>query len=396
MKLPDQNMPGFNLPNLPLVNALVDRLQSEGFSFEKSAHLICVQHLLATNITLFKSLFELGIDPARTIVLGKGYSDSQRCIDALRELGATVFAAQDPATPGRYGTRRDEEIKVFWEFVRSRISSDDESPVFVGDVGGRLMLHVSDTLHAGWTRPHVVAVEQTSSGLRRVERNTFRLPLVNLARAAAKCARESRILANGILERIDRESPGNWPNVRACVIGRGSVGNALASALSARDILFEAFGEDDAGEDEALLQEGVKRADVIFGCTGEALFDNWPNSAFRDGQVLVSCSSEDIEFSPLLRLIPEYASSGWPVPHTVIPVGSGTIRILRGGFPINFDDSGVSLPEQEIQITTALTLAAFVAAARHAKGAGADATLIEISDELQHWIIGQTQGLIGQ
>jgi hypothetical protein len=393
MKPTDRHLPEFKLPSLPLVDALVNRLRSDGFSFEKSTHLICVQHLLATNITLFKVLFDMGIDPARTIVLGKGYSDSQRCIDALSDLGATVFAGQAPAEPGRYGSSRDQEIKTFWQFAKSRIPTDDLSPILVGDVGGRLMLHVSDTFESNWASRQVVAVEQTSSGLRRVEHKAFRLPVVNLARAAAKCVHESRILANEILEQIDWESPGNWPHVRVCVIGRGPVGKALADALTLRGICFEAFDKDNAGQDEALLKQGVCRADVILGCTGEALFGDWPPSAFRDGQVLVSCSSEDIEFSSLLRLIRQYPDSGWPVPHTEIPLGSGALRILRGGFPVNFDDSGVSLPEQQIQITTALTLAAFAAAAGYAAGCREDATLIKIPDELQNWIIRQTEGI---
>ncbi len=33
-----------------------------------------------------------------------------------------------------------------------------------------------------------------------------------------------------------------------------------------------------------------------------------------------------------------------------------TIRILRGGFPINFDDSGESVPANDIQLTRALVL----------------------------------------
>lgn len=393
MTFPDQLQPEFKPPSLPVVDALVNRLRSEDFAFDRSTNLVCVQHLLATNITLFKAMFDMGIDPARTIVLGKGYSDSQRCIEALRNLGATVLAAEAPAAPGMYGTSRNQEVSSFWNFVQSRVSAEDKSPVLLGDVGGRLILHSSNTIDARWIGRPIVAVEQTSSGLRRIERKPFRLPVVNLARAEAKCAHESRILAKGILERISGESPGSWPHVRACVIGRGSVGKAVASALAAQGIPVDIFDQEDATEGRDRLQEIVRRADVIFGCTGEALFANWPKSRFRDGQILVSCSSEDVEFSALLRLIPEYAASGWPAPHAGIPLESGSLRILRGGFPVNFDDSGVSLPEREIQITTALTLAAFATAAGYAAGAETDPALIAIPDEIQHWIIRQTEEL---
>jgi hypothetical protein len=383
----------FKPPNLPVVNALVNRLRSDGFRFDRSTDLVCVQHLLATNITLFEAMFELGVDPARTTVLGKGYSDSPICIGALRKLGATALPAEGPGAPGWYESSRESEIRRFWHFAGSRVRPDRRAPILLGDVGGRLMLHVSDMLDSSPIDRKVVAVEQTSNGLRRVGRNAFRLPTVNLARAAAKCVHESRILANGILDRLDQEAPGSWPQMHVCVIGRGPVGNAMAAALADRHIPFEIFDELDAGEGENLLQQAVNRSDLIFGCTGHALFCSWPISVFRDGQVLVSCSSEDVEFSALLRSIPAYPRAGWPAPHSEIPLGSGALQILRGGFPFNFDDSGVSLPEQEIQITTALTLAAFATAAGYAAGFGSGSMLIEIPDELQQWIIGKAEEL---
>lgn len=381
----------FKSPNLPVLNALVKRLRTEGFKFDSSSHLVCVQHILATNVALFEALFELGIEPARTTVLSKGYSDSATCIAALRNLGATVLAAAGPSEPGWYEKTREREIRSFWQYARSRIPSNESAPILLGDVGGRLMLHVSDMLDPSSTDRKVVAIEQTSSGLRRVDRNPFRLPIVNLARAAAKCMHESRILADGILHRIDQEALGNWPQMHVCVIGRGPVGNAMAAALADRQIPFEIFDEFDAGEGQELLQQAVNRADLIFGCTGHGLFYNWPLSVFRDGQVLASCSSEDVEFSSLLRSIPAYPRAGWPAPHSEIPLDSGALQILRGGFPFNFDDSGVSLPEQEIQITTALTLAAFTTAAGYAGGFVSGSMLVEIPDELQQWIIGKAQ-----
>jgi hypothetical protein len=38
-------------------------------------------------------------------------------------------------------------------------------------------------------------------------------------------------------------------------------------------------------------------------------------------------------------------------------LSSGKIGILRGGFPYNFDDSGESVPANDIQLTRALVLA---------------------------------------
>jgi S-adenosylhomocysteine hydrolase len=111
----------------------------------------------------------------------------------------------------------------------------------------------------------------------------------------------------------------------------------------------------------------VAFADYIFGCTGRDITTS--TDLFRlspKNKTLISCSSEDKEFLSLLHTI-QRTKSGKSATQPLqdieyINEAGGIIRILRGGFPINFDNSGESVPSQDIQLTRALVLGSILQA----------------------------------
>jgi S-adenosylhomocysteine hydrolase len=384
------------LPELPVLDRYVADLKREGFAFDHSTVMIIVQHLLRTNVQLIRSMFDLGLAPERTFVLGKGYSTNLRCSASLRSLGVHVANELPPPKPGEYGIRREQEIDHFWAAIGADRLLDRDIPVLIDDVGGRLLRRAAQSPHLA----RVAGVEQTTSGVRRVEHLSLGFPVVNLARAGAKTQHESPLLAIEILRRMDAASIGNWPNGKICIVGNGSVGSALAKAMKARGIkasLFDVAPEN--LEDFTLgdtLPSCVAEADFVFGCTGQELFNDVPISAFQGGTTFVNCSSEDVEFAAILRQADRSAGIDWPAADVEVSIEKQKVTILNGGFPLNFDNSGVSLPEQCVQLTTALTLAGIVTASKHCSSSNAQSgkALIEIPQVVQDQIVAHYQRIV--
>lgn len=355
-------------PELPTVRRLTDAAQRSGLLIDSEIRLIAVQHVLRTNLSLFEALFSLGLQPRHTYLLGKGYSTSPSCLRALQFFG--VHAVQDigPPPPGYYEDIRERELREFWELAEGKAMIERHEKLLIVDVGGRL-LSIAEESVVDCRRPlQIVGVEQTSSGIRRLEGRDRVFPIINVAEAAAKSIHESPLVAETILERVDNCKLPRWPHLRVGVIGTGDIGQAMITALLARGITV--LATDVAGGAEPLpnvtrvpLPELVEQVEIIFGCTGTDVFRFGLPGNHQPGLVLVSCSSEDIEYRSLLREAEATSQQEWPAQDVILRGPSGPVTILSGGYPLNFDTSGISIPEQAIQATTGLMLAGILTAA---------------------------------
>ncbi|MBP9727542.1 MAG: NAD(P)-binding domain-containing protein, partial [Gammaproteobacteria bacterium] len=156
------------------------------------------------------------------------------------------------------------------------------------------------------------------------------------------------------------------------VIGYGAIGKAIVEKLLSLGHRVIIYDSDPVQLKTAHLRKNflathdlislVASADLLFGCSGQDVTRSI--EAFRlspRNKTLISCSSGDREFLTLLQLIQQNSQSGAVVnPRQDVIYESefgGKIKILRGGFPYNFDDSGESVPANDIQLTRALVLA---------------------------------------
>jgi hypothetical protein len=109
----------------------------------------------------------------------------------------------------------------------------------------------------------------------------------------------------------------------------------------------------------------LSSADLIFGCTGRDIFKRKKLPKGLGGaKILASCSTGDNEFLTLLK-----RAAGEQRRDTNVPFGdaslaqpNGSLTILRGGFPINFDGSRESVAASDIQLTRGLLLGGIVQA----------------------------------
>ena len=195
------------------------------------------------------------------------------------------------------------------------------------------------------------------------------IPVVNVAQAAAKTILESPLICEAI---IRRSSPYLEGRQRVGIVGIGNIGAALLRQLhrnghsvtwfdKAADPGINAVPHEFRSPDVGTL---LKRCDVVFGCTGsDALGSDWIGTLDHD-LTLISCSSEDLEFRPLITLLRKrFRAKGEG--HAVdiqASTGQATITIARGGFPINFDGSPESVPTADIQLTRGLLLGGVIQA----------------------------------
>lgn len=325
--------------------------------------LVGVQHLLETTGSLFESLISSGLPAQNIFVLGKLYSANKAVEDRLRELGINVLENQ---VPRRFGTFCDQfasDVRNLWAMVEASGILDRVTQLIVLDDGGYA---IAETPNSILDRLPVQAVEQTMSGLEIARDACAWVPIIDVASSAAKTLLEPHLIREAVFRRTASTiaKPSSFG-----VIGLGNIGQAVASALTQSGHPVFVFDKEKKNLPHDRLgncmccgtvSQVFDSADTIFGCTGSDFLAHepwWMNSKGR--KTLISCSSHDQEFRTVLRqLCPIEVRNSTELFATLeIPTAGGSMSILRGGFPINFDGSRESVPAADIQLTRGLLLA---------------------------------------
>ncbi|MBI4446909.1 MAG: hypothetical protein HY645_13510 [Acidobacteria bacterium] len=312
-------------------------------------------------------MIRLGARPQNIYLLGKFYSTNQEVKRKLRNLGVQVQEDTVPRGWGGFGDVLKRDIAKMWKMLQERASEAGFKTIVVLDDGGHCLAGVPRWVLKNYT---VVGIEQTTSGLQQLP---FRLPVIQVASSAAKKKIEPPMIGKTVIDKIGLAIPRNGKMGKCGVIGLGNIGRAVARELRSRGYGVFAHDSDPSAvgcapdvnwcED---IQDVFKQADYIFGCTGKDILwlAKWLEKV-EGCKTFISCSSEDSEFLSLLRSFNRLWQS-LPAPNALDDVSyelpRGYLRILRGGFPINFDGSPESVQAKDIQMTRALLLGAIMQA----------------------------------
>lgn len=229
--------------------------------------------------------------------------------------------------------------------LSSSFSSVGRDNLILLDEGGEFVRQLPVSL-----MKRTVAVEQTTAGMQL----NWSCPAVLVCRSAAKIMFESQVIARGILRKLD--SLGMLDGRVVGVIGLGALGSEIARALLARGVPTYATDPNRAPADLAPIRVEVdhllRSAEIVLGCSGQDALSGYDLESVSGRKVFASCSSTDIEFSSILRLLPAAGrfadAKGW--------VGRFHCTILNGGFPINFDRVREWELAEEILLTRMLVL----------------------------------------
>lgn len=329
------------------------------------AHIHCVPSM----VYLFQSLLkEHGVRAHNVFILPKRYSAIKRAIENMSELGLNVIHHIVSLEPGQYDQSASSglaEICRLGELAAAKLCHDSAKPrIILLDDGGLLTERWVRRADMASNRPalEVISVQQTASGVYRPPMSP-RLPKINVAYSAGKQKFESKIIAKGVVRKVERLNLDINSKVVG-IVGYGSIGSALASNLQSRAagvIVYDRIDILTPFETAKSQRELFKRVDIVFGCTGK----NWMGievfDALRRPVQYISCSSRDVEFQRLLqsRLLKRLDSDECG---RVQLRGEYLQIVHNGGFPINFDRAREWELPCEIAVTRGLMLAGIIQA----------------------------------
>lgn len=344
--------------NYPLLRKVFDNYKDHGLDLS-NVRLYSCQHLLGPQLEMYKLLISFGIQPQNIIALGKAYSTNTQVMNSLKGLGVRVMQ------PEFSGISFDQEHINNCEIMLSEVLDTHRNVIL--DDGGQLILTLKD-------KKIEFAVEQTSSGFRKLEGVTLDFPMYNVARSPIKLLEESRLIGLLSLSRVEdyiRDKGIVSPKI--VIIGLGPIGNSLLK-------IFKEEGKDIVGFDvetkkgQILSYIDDNKVDVVIGATGTMLFNASDLDEIKGGHVchLISVSSSDREF---------------PVTHfrkhenVHEDVKYKNFIFVNNGFPINFKGNKYESTPVEIEKTIALLLGSVLHGL--AKGSTGQKGIISVPDELE-------------
>jgi len=339
---------------LPLINTVV----------------VYIHHPLRTSLNLLNAIFSLGLAPGNTFVLGKHYSENREVVQEIKRLKVHMQPCSTQVGLGCFDKNFAHDIQGLWsQVVRHLERNTYIENVLILDHGGYAIKLMPNSIHQNFK---VVGLEKTSGGLIKLDRQGFfpPFPLINMANCAAKKIIESPLIARAVLEKLSPVIPTHRKMICG-VIGYGAIGKAIADKLHSLGHRVIICDNDPTQLKVINLRDNflattdvvttIASSELIFGCSGQDVTQS--TEIFRlspHDKMLISCSSGDSEFLTLLQLIQTNHHNGLIKNPRMDQIYKseigGNIKILRGGFPYNFDDSGESVPSNDIQLTRALAL----------------------------------------
>lgn len=344
-------------------------------NFEKTLFIAC-QHVHASTFDMFEEYFKKGLKPENTFLIGKCYSTHGETYNKFVE--AKVNISPLSKTFDSYASFDEQFLSYIQEFfkeIQARVNFDEFERIIILDDGAHLLLFANDFLKAF---DKVVGVEQTSSGYDRLKNVDLNFPVVNVARSKAKLEIESPFIAEVIVEKLNLYlSKSGLQDPKILIIGQGYIGSSIKNILKDR---YEVNGCDalsnkcDFGGN---YENQLHLFDVIIGATGQTIISEGDFGKLKKGATLISASSSDREFSAVyLRRLTERTGNC----HQNFDTEG--IRLINGGFPINFTGEKYSLPPERSQFTRGL-LSAAVYQAVEEKNKG----MVELDEMTQSKII---------
>ena len=367
---------------MPVVAELVSHLRRQGFVFPSNVMVFGVQHIMSQTLVLCAAFNSLGITAKNIALCGKPYSTDLNVVRSLNRQGVMTVPTGPYRCDRLQSLQQIEDLNELGDVFLRRRNEVGDSIVLVLDDGG----HALTRFNALTTSPYRIAgIEQTASGFWQPGAEEVPFPVIDVGTSACKRILEPDLIVDASVRRALRVI--NRFSGRCCgVIGLGYLGAALArrllsegaslSVFDARPKAMERFEPFAAGS----IHEVFDRSDIIFGCAGvdvtKDLFEEKGGALSCKPRILASLSSGDDEFFSLKAALLDSGTFAHQTYQTgQIPDIEGRwqgspIKILRNGFPVNFDNTSESVPLEHIQGTVAALIIATCQAYQYAMSIG--------------------------
>jgi len=319
--------PADRVSSLPVLRQTI---AAEG---DADCRLVLITHVLDTAVPFVRMLAE---HAGLAAVVAVPYSVSDAALEVLTSVPVHV-----PATIGAVG-----ELAAT---IALDAASDGGDPVVLQEVGGYC---------AGWANrlaelPGIRGVvEDTKQGQWRYEElGALPLPVFTIADSPLKALEDvqvGRAVATSVERLLRRHFYTMLAERRVLVLGYGGIGTALAEHVRRTGARVAVYDPDEirmsaavvhghaVGERKALLSW----ADMIIGVSGHRSLEATDAEYLRDGVVLASGSSKQVEFDmPGLRAAAsESAGEKEFESHSI---AGRVVHILNEGKPVNFLEQSI-------------------------------------------------------
>ena len=384
---------------LPVMDALLNKALAMGKQdvLSKTA-IYYVHHPLQTSINVIDSIIQLGAKPSNIFILGKRYSECEAVVSSLVQRGVYYQPCSMQTSIGTYAASFIRDINWLWARLIEQVS-DDVKEILVIDHGGHAITYLPLMLLEHYK---IIGIEKTTAGfVGSDKRGCPPIPMIDVANSAAKKFLESPLIAEAVVSKIMSYLPENKEDCVFGVVGLGAIGQAVTNrlqSLGCRLIAYDinsqqlhSFHDKKGIHCTDNLAALIASSDYIFGCSGRDI-SKGQLEQFRlapKNKTLISCSSEDKEFLSLLQIVSQKSSLIFdPLDDIEYKTEFGaSIHLLRGGFPVNFDASGESVPAKDIQLTRSLVLAAVIQASSYFQDTLIENEVYALSPSAQKFIV---------
>jgi S-adenosylhomocysteine hydrolase len=379
---------------LPILDEIARKAAKKKGDLFKDVIIIYVLHFLNDLLPFIDKFRSLGCNPQDMFFLVKTYEypEKDKIRKYLEDIGCTVFLPKDATEKALFAAANAMLKKCI------DTSEGKGSKILIVEDGG----YFAPMFHTPNFRDSIAkcigAVEQTTKGHRRdSEIADPKFPIISVASSKLKMVLEAQDVAETLQENIVgilrkyADKPLN--NLRALVLGYGTIGEKLCDALHNKGIAINVFDKDAFKRLRAEMQNKYKVLDgldnltgfnIIIGVSGETSLKN--GEAFWNldhNVILASGSSERVEFD-----LEALASNSSKISREEIftkytlKKGDKVIRLLLDGEPINFAISGGISNSVIDPIYSEMFLAAVQIRASEGMANGLQDLPIEIEEEV--------------
>lgn len=341
----------------PLLDKITDSFGVSSRKSLKNTYILACQHILEPQEKMFVMLSEFGIPTENFSILGKIYSTNFEVLQELQKEGFKVIQPNFDLTRTFDEQHKENCNNLFDSF--NQIKKDCKRLIVVDD-GAELLNKLNREFNSGI---EIIGIEQTSSGFRKLENQTLKFPVINVARSAIKLNKESPLIARLGCDRInDSIKKYHIAEPRILVVGLGPMGNNTLQILKEEG--YSVFGHDAVSGSGAEIVELIlkNKINVLIGVTGSNILSEKQiqelESDLSENLHLISMSSSDREFpSAFIRMNSKldnntHGDSVWK-----------RIVLINNGFPITFKGKRYESTPIEIEKTIALLYGSILYAA---------------------------------
>jgi D-isomer specific 2-hydroxyacid dehydrogenase, NAD binding domain len=314
-------------------------------------HVIIIHtHLLPNSVPLFRHLAHL-VGVNRVYIVGKPYSTIRKAFLQLALAGIEVIpVSMKPGLPYSFSIK--EAMEVLWHKVFEARKVDGFGKLLILDDGGDIWTSIP------WDRVgdlKISGTEQTQRGVSRIVNTKLKLPpIVCVATCGIKKEMESVFIAQSVTRKLNQSL--DLEHQKIGVLGMGNIGHSIYTDLVANGhecYYYDPINKDFGSGKYESMDSLIDSVDVVIGATGLDVLNQIPFERIYGNKTLISVSSADIEFASILN----FAQNTNTDPFETIEVQiheNLNFTILNGGYPINFDRTIDSTPDDEIVLTRCL------------------------------------------